>query len=223
MKILCVETATKACSVALLNETKSLDRFEVEPRQHTRLLLPMIDELLNAESLKITDLTAFAISIGPGSFSGLRIGAGIIQAMSFASSRPVALISSLQILAQTICDEENIDKVAVFEDAHMGEIYVGLYQKDKEGLMQQISIDRLLAPDDLPQLTGDWCVTGSALSIYQDAIEKSVENISASKNEAYPKAKSMIKLAVKQINAGDIVAAADVVPVYLRTTDAWRK
>ena len=84
MKILALDTSTNACSVALQNGEQIIDRWQIAPRQHTNLILPMIDELLAQADLKLSQLDCIAFGAGPGSFTGLRVAAGVTQGLAYA-------------------------------------------------------------------------------------------------------------------------------------------
>ncbi|MDV3241166.1 MAG: tRNA (adenosine(37)-N6)-threonylcarbamoyltransferase complex dimerization subunit type 1 TsaB, partial [Methylocaldum sp.] len=100
MKILAIETATEACSAALLIDDTVLERYELAPQQHNRLILPMIDSLLAEAGIKVSQVDALAFGRGPGSFTGVRIAAGVAQGISFAVDLPVVPVSTLAALAQ---------------------------------------------------------------------------------------------------------------------------
>ncbi|MCK5921521.1 MAG: tRNA (adenosine(37)-N6)-threonylcarbamoyltransferase complex dimerization subunit type 1 TsaB, partial [Methylococcales bacterium] len=94
MNILSVDTATEACSAAWLVDGEVLERFRIAPRQHTRLILPMIASLLDEAGMRLQDLDALALGRGPGSFTGLRIAAGIVQGLALGANLPVVTVSS---------------------------------------------------------------------------------------------------------------------------------
>ena len=104
MKLLAVETATEACSAALSINGVITERFELAPKHHTRLILPMIDELMNEADLSVKELDALAFGCGPGSFTGIRIATGIIHGIALGADLPVVCVSTLAAMAQDLFD-----------------------------------------------------------------------------------------------------------------------
>ncbi len=143
-RILAIETATQACSAALLLDNgEVLSRLELAPRRHTALILPFIDALLSEAGIALNALDAVAFGVGPGSFMGLRLATSVAQGLAFGADLPVVPISSLRALAQVALlalPQEN--KVLAGWDARMGEIYWGLYKRESTtGLACAVSFD----------------------------------------------------------------------------------
>lgn len=99
--ILAIDTTTQACSVALHCRSKTLAKYKLASREHTRLLLPMIDEVLSEADIVLSQVDAIAFTSGPGSFTGIRIGFGVVQGLAFGADIPVLPVSSLETLAYT--------------------------------------------------------------------------------------------------------------------------
>lgn len=134
MRLLAVDTTTPSGSVALLEDDRILGEVGIEsPATHSARLLTSVDLLLKAHGLEIGDLDGFAVSPGPGSFTGLRIGLSTVKAFVFATGKPVAAVSSLAALAW----KHRADKpvlVGPMLDAKKGEIYAALYEAGPKAL-----------------------------------------------------------------------------------------
>lgn len=122
-KILAIDTATENCSVALLVNDRVISRSEVAPRDHTKKVLPMVDEVLKEAGLTLQDLDALAFGRGPGSFTGVRIGIGIAQGLAFGAELPMIGVSTLAAMAQASYRLHGATNAAVAIDARMGEVY----------------------------------------------------------------------------------------------------
>ncbi|WP_282073042.1 tRNA (adenosine(37)-N6)-threonylcarbamoyltransferase complex dimerization subunit type 1 TsaB, partial [Janibacter hoylei] len=130
VKILALDTTSGACSVALISDGQLIERFVQAERDHTRRLLPMVDEVLAEAGMKLTDLNALAVSQGPGSFTGLRIAISSVQGLAFASGLPVVPVSSLAALAlgaRRSHPEWGQSPIVAMLDARMQQVYWGVY------------------------------------------------------------------------------------------------
>ena len=129
MNLLAIDTSSVACSVALQHEGKVSERHEEQAREHTRLLVPMIRELLQESSVELTDLDAIVLGNGPGSFIGMRIAASVAQGLAFGSGLNIVPVSSLAAIAAQVFREHDADEVVVTQDAHMSEVYLGIFRR----------------------------------------------------------------------------------------------
>ena len=126
--ILAIETSTPACSVALTIDGVLLEDFRLAPRQHNDLILPMVDQLLTQANIHLKDLDAIAFGKGPGSFTGLRIAAGVVQGLAYGADLPVIGISTLEAMALEAFQKYHKDYWLAALDARMGEVYIGGYK-----------------------------------------------------------------------------------------------
>jgi tRNA threonylcarbamoyladenosine biosynthesis protein TsaB len=216
-KILALETSTDACSAALAIDDHIVERYQVAPQQHAKLLLTMVQEILEEAKLNLTDLDAIAFGCGPGSFTGLRIACGTAQGLAFGANLPVVAVSSLQVLAQGAYEEESLDQVLVGIDAKMQEIYFGIYQVASDNIMQPLQPDSLCVPNEIfiPNNNKDWIGVGDAWQEYSQQFRSIAY--------CYPKARYVAKLAKIDYAAGKVVAPENAQPVYLRKESAWKK
>jgi tRNA threonylcarbamoyladenosine biosynthesis protein TsaB len=218
-KILAFDTSTNACSAALLIDDNIFDRFLVVPAKHTKFILPMIQELLQEAKLEFKDLSAIAFGHGPGSFTGVRLAASIVQGLAFAAKLPVIGISTLRTIAQEVLEEEGKTKVIVALDARMQEVYWGEYGSDNKGIMQPIIADKLIKPSDATvPATADFVLVGNGFEIYKDSFPKSKLPVYS---REYVKAKYMLRLAAFEFDRKALLPAEKALPVYLREKVAW--
>ncbi|MFK5971335.1 MAG: tRNA (adenosine(37)-N6)-threonylcarbamoyltransferase complex dimerization subunit type 1 TsaB [Candidatus Marithrix sp.] len=217
MKLLAIDTSTEVCSCALYIDGETQFRSQFAPRQHTKLILPMADELLAEADIKPNQLEGIAVGKGPGSFTGLRIACGVAQGIAFAADIPIAPISSLATLAQAAYIETGEQQILSIIDARMEEVYYGYYSLNAQGIMQCQIADKIAKPDaiDLPT-TERWCGTGSGW-IYAEILQNKLKTLLQDYQiDKYPQANAMIPLALDAFKQGQVVAAENINPVYLR-------
>ena len=142
--LLALDTSTDACSVALQHKGEVLEDFRVIPRQHTKQLLPMVEEILAQAGISPAQLDAIAFGRGPGSFAGLRIATGVAQGLAFATERPVLPISTLEAMALLMM-QQGQSRVAASLDARMNEVYWACYEQ-REGLPVALAPERVCPP-----------------------------------------------------------------------------
>ncbi len=216
MKILALDTATEACSAALLDDDSIYERHEIAPRRHAELILPMVDGVLAQAGLGLQDLDAIAFGRGPGAFTGVRIAAGVTQGLALGAGLPVIPLSSLATLAQGAAGRSAVLLPAI--DARMGEIYWAAYEKVQDNLVRPVAEEQVTSPEAV-QVPVDKHVfgVGSGWGTYRLRLEGVLNGqITGMDPERYPLARDMLPLAVREYNAGRCVGADQAVPVYLR-------
>lgn len=215
MKLLAIETATEACSAALWLDGDIRERFELAPRQHTELILPMVDVLLAEAGLRLTDMDALVFGRGPGQFTGVRIATGVIQGLALAADRPVIGISTLASLAQTLIVHQQPVLAAL--DARMDEVYWGCYWPT-DGYMQLVDEECVCAPADAPVAAGhNWLAAGSGWDRYARQLQTRLAPLTINViTNVLPHASASAALASVELTAGRVVSADRARPVYLR-------
>lgn len=217
--ILAIDASTDACSCALIIDGTVFERCKVAPRQHAVLLLPMIKGLMAENSLIFSDLDAIAVGCGPGSFTGLRIAAGVAQGIAFGADLPIVPISTLAALACQAHQNTGHKNIFSCIDARINEVYWGLYQfsgselvlLDTEHLCEAKKISStLLEPSQ------EWYGAGSGMSFLGEMNIDIQARISAYSEQMYPQAADIAFLAITYFEKGLVVNPADLVPVYLR-------
>lgn len=223
IKILALDTSTNACSVALCLDEAIHGEFEIAPRQHASLVMPMVKKLLDAQSMHLEDLDAIAFGQGPGSFMGIRIAAGIAQGLAFGAQLPVIPISSLQALAQAAYLETACERILAGWDARMQAIYWGGYTLQGK-YMQSIIPDVLSAPAEitLPDQEA-WLAAGNAWQEYAADLPRALtKSFLAERPDIYPSARAVAYLAIEKLEQGETFQPSQAQPVYLRNDVATK-
>lgn len=165
MRILAIDTATEACSVALWNDGTVNAHFELCPREHTQRILPMVQDILTTSGTSLTDINALAYGRGPGSFTGVRIGIGIAQGLALGAELPMIGVSTLMTMAQGAWRKNGATRVLAAIDARMGEVYWAEYQRDENGIWHGEETEAVLKPElvheRMQQLSGEWVTVGT--------------------------------------------------------------
>lgn len=218
MKLLAVDTSTEACSAALLIDGDIRQRYQLAPREHSQLILSMIDNLLNEADVSVASLDALAFGRGPGSFMGIRIAAGVVQGIAFAHSIPVVPVSSLAAIATVAMDEKGVTRVLAAIDARMHEVYWAAYSRNPVHSLQLSGEERVVPPDQVPiPEEGEWLGAGTGWSSYGEILTPRLgDRLSGSMPQCFPSAQAIATLAVTEFEKGNTVTAAEAVPVYLR-------
>ncbi|MCU7905923.1 MAG: tRNA (adenosine(37)-N6)-threonylcarbamoyltransferase complex dimerization subunit type 1 TsaB [Candidatus Thiodiazotropha sp. (ex Epidulcina cf. delphinae)] len=218
MKLLAIETATEACSAALLMDGETRLRYEIRPRGHSELILRMMDDLLNEAGLKIRDLDAMAFGRGPGSFTGVRIATGVAQGAAFAAELPVVPVSTLAALAQRAYREKGERNLLPAYDARMGELYWAGYRIGEKELVTPAIPEQVASAGEveLPP-EGKWYGAGSGWGRCGERLGERLGNaLLGYIPQMFCSAREVVQLAAADYEAGLAVAPERALPVYLR-------
>lgn len=229
-KILAIDSSTAACSVALSVDGEVEEQFVLAAQEHTRRLLPMVDDLLIRRGLELVELDAIAFAQGPGSFTGLRIGAGVVQGLAFGANLPVIPLSTLEVLAagaQRILSLPKGSLIAPVLDARMGEVYGALYAKGREELeLQPVLEDCVMEPAALARVFAklsqgeELHLVGNGSALMAEACPRPEVKIH---EDIHVHAFDVARLAEPRLRAGKTVTAMNTAPVYIRNEVSWAK
>ncbi len=222
--VLALETSTAACSIALTVRGVVHSDHRIVPREHNRLVLPMIDALLASAGVDRRELDAVAFGRGPGSFTGVRIAAGIAQGIALGLSLPVVPVSSLAALAQSAVEAHPQARgVLATIRSRADEIYVAGYGFGADRDVVWIAESVLSATQrELPScVDSTWCVVGDGLAHF-DPQSLATRGCRVDETQL-PHATGVLALALQSLARGDSVEAAQALPVYLQGTRPWRK
>ncbi|MDP1614367.1 MAG: tRNA (adenosine(37)-N6)-threonylcarbamoyltransferase complex dimerization subunit type 1 TsaB [Methylococcales bacterium] len=217
MKLLAVETATEACSAALYIDGDITERFALAPKEHTQLILPMIDGLMADAGLTSFDLDALAFGCGPGSFTGVRIATGIIQGIAFGADLPVVPVSTLAAIAQDFFCSNNDNVAFVAMDARMGEIFWGVYQRNEPGYAELIGREAVTPAKmiEFPDSAG--VGIGSGWGVYRhELMTQLAGRVNRCQTDLLPRASAIARLGARGFEQGLAVPVEKAMPVYLR-------
>ena len=224
MKILALETATVAGSVAIVDDNKGLIgevRVDVKVA-HSERLMPSVEWLLNASGLSINDIDAFAVSIGPGSFTGLRIGLSTAKGLAFSTGKPLVPVKTLDAFARTLvyCSYT----ICPMLDARKNEVYAGLYRWEDD-LCKKIMPETAISPETLLSEikgNGPLLFTGDGTLKYHEVIEETLKKdaVFAPSYRMSPSASSVAEIAFETLEQSDLPDPVSIIPFYIRKSEA---
>jgi tRNA threonylcarbamoyladenosine biosynthesis protein TsaB len=214
MKILGIDTSTKFLSVGISDKDRVYEYNLDLGRAHSALLQPTLKRILDALGWRIQDVDYFACGLGPGSFTGIRVGVAAIKGLAFSLQKPVVGISTLDILAKNVIAAQGPVMPAV--DAKRGLIYCSIY-KFKNRAIKRTAPYMLLAREEFIRKTHpNAIIIGDAVGLYRQDISAAVRGaVFPDKDCWYPKGHNIISLARERISAGKLNDAFDLGPIYL--------
>jgi len=218
VKILAIETSGEACSAALLIGTELKQRLQREPRRHGELVLAMMEGLLAEVGIGLAQLDALAFGRGPGSFTGVRIAASVIQGAAFGADLPVVPVSTLAALAQGHVRSAGSSRVLAALDARMGELYWGAYRLGDGGIVQPAGEEEVASPGtvSLPA-DGGWSGVGSGWAAHGGLLRARLgARLVSVSSDRFCESRDVAVLAAAELAAGRFVTAERALPLYLR-------
>ncbi len=224
MNLLALDTSTEYLSLALLKGDE-LFTFDLNAGQtHSQIILPQIQALLSQASMQLNELHGIAFGAGPGSFTGVRIAAGVAQGLGFGANLPVVSVCTLQALAEA----SGADKVITCLDARMGEVYHAAYEKIPSekiaGEWQVVIEPGLYKPDAVPAIDGEgWVGVGSGWQTYMVQLSAVYgAQLQATQPALLPTASAILRLAQAIFAKGGAHPASEAMPIYIRNRVALK-
>ena len=213
MKVLAIDTSSEHCSCALAIGGQVRQRIELAGQRHSQLVLPMVQSLLAEAGLALGALDGVAVAVGPGAFTGLRIGTAVAQGLAFGAGLPVRAVGSLEAIAWGV----GRARVLVCTDARMGEVYWAAFER-RAGLPTAVSGPAVQPPATLPPPPGgDWCGAGNGWRVHAEALEAAVGGTVGERlADAVVEARHVATLAMAACPDGFTDAPEALVPVYVR-------
>lgn len=225
MNILAIDTSGVTASVAILQDETVLGEIFLNlGRNHSEILLPSIDQLLRTAGLELRAIDVFACTVGPGSFTGIRIGVSTVKGLALAVDRPVVALSALEVLAVSATGLQR--KICPMIDARREQVYAGLYADNGSYSLTNVIPERLVKADDFLELIGgDAVFIGTGALKYGDIIRRKLAGRGsfAADHLHQVHASAAGVLAGRKVLAGGMTDAVKLIPLYLRRSEAEEK
>jgi tRNA threonylcarbamoyladenosine biosynthesis protein TsaB len=224
MNILSLDTTSQTLSLAITSGLAPVAELSLyTEKNHSERLMPLVDSALRGAGMDISDIDYFACSVGPGSFTGLRIGVSTVKGLAYATGKKVVPVSSLDALCENIGATKH--DICPLIDARKSEVFGAFYSKidTKQGETVIKSEEFNIKPNDLvTKIKRKTVFLGNGATLYRELIESSLHGraIFVPPEQNYIKALNISRLAVRKIEAGGAIDPADLLPVYIRESDA---
>lgn len=221
MKILAVDTSASSSNVAIVEDNNLITEYTAcTEKTHSEKLLPIIDMTLKSNHISLSDIDCFAITIGPGSFTGLRVGIATIKGLAWPLKKPVVGVSALKALAMNV--EYTDEFICPVLDARKNQVYAGVYRRDKDALIVEKE-DSSIAPLDLAKsLNKPTVFLGDGIGVYGSVFREALKDnaLLAPSNLWHIKASNIAKLAMIEIKKGNVQSPESIMPHYIRKSYA---
>jgi len=225
MRILAVETATPQGSIALADDSGVLVEIQSpEGMAHARWLMPAIEQLFRETGLSLEEIDGLAVSAGPGSFTGLRIGLSTAKGLALAAGKPVVAVPTLDALARPVPSRRRL--LCPILDARKKEVYAAFFHPDGKGGLTRQTDDLALPPDRLAERIAEPVLfAGNGIDPYRQVLEAVLGRraLFASKRFHFPRARAVAELGLIRLAGGRADALESLEPRYVRLSEAEMK
>lgn len=224
MKILALDTTAEVCTAAICDDTKLIAEMTVNTgNTHSQTLLPVVEQILKISETSIDEIDLFACSTGPGSFTGVRIGVATIKGIAYGKDKPCISVSTLEALAYNLRAFNGL--ICPVMNARRNQVYNAIFDCS-DGVLTRLCSDRALSiselDDELSKIDKPVYLCGDGYSICESGMSKT--NIKyVSERARLQSAYSVACCAIKKYENGEILSDSEIVPIYLRPSQAERE
>ncbi len=221
MRVLGVDTVSKSCSVSIVEKQALISELTLSKKEtHARHLMGMIDHVTRLSGMKPGDLDGYSVTIGPGSFTGIRIGISTVKGLAAGSGKPVVGVSSLDALANALSNTSKL--ICTMLDARRGEVYFSCY-KYQNGCIKKICPEQALPPEKVVATIKEPCIfIGDGSMVYKKVIQDELGELACFADLFQNEVKASIvgKLGIDRMESKGVQSHEDLKPFYIRKCDA---
>ncbi len=228
MKILGIDTSTSCASIGLIDDGTVIAEYLLDvPVTHSERLLNSIDHVLKQGGCSIEEMEGWAISLGPGSFTGLRIGVSTIKGLAFATQKPVAGIPTLDVLASNVSPTPYV--ICPILDARKGEVYSAFYRYEEEISQKRISAYQAVSPEYLVKKIGEKTIfLGNGVKTYGDYLRNAIPAFATFVPDSLnrPHGSTVARLGLERLRKNEVLDLSTFTPFYIRASEAeikWKE
>jgi len=225
MMVLGIDTSTSCGSVGLIDDGELISDYLLNiPVTHSERLLGAIELVLREARCPIENLDGWAISLGPGSFTGLRIGVSTVKGLAFATGKPVAGVCTLDVLASQIAPTSHL--ICPIIDARKKEVYVAFYRYEKGSSLRRQSDYQAIRPEDLINMIHEQTIfLGNGVNTYRDFLLHSLPSLAIFPPSPVhvPYGSMVARLGFELIKKGEVLDLPTFSPIYIRPSEAELK
>lgn len=222
MNILGIDTATRIASVGLVRDGETVaERANLSASNHTETLLPLILQLLEDAHCSLHEVQGMGVSIGPGSFTGLRVALGTVKGFAYALGQQVVGVSTLEALARTVGDWEG--DICTVLDARKAEVYTAFFRRDAQGAIRRKSVDHVVAPHDFFSALDESCLfLGDGVERYEALLKEQCGPLAKLLpfSQYHPQGGTIACMAWEQFCRGESSEIGILTPTYVRKPEA---
>ena len=223
MRILGVDTSTSCGSLGIINDNRVVAEYALlRDETHSTRLVPAIQALLKETRLGLDEIDGMAVSLGPGSFTGLRVGLSAVKGLALAAKRPVVGVPTLDALASNLPFTPYV--ICPIVDARKGEVYTALYKDEEKGRVEQLTPYQVLSPlellEEIP--SQEIIFLGDGVEVYGKLIEERLgaKALFAPPHLRFLRGSTVAEIGLQRFNRGEKDDISSLVPIYIRQSDA---